>query len=169
MATELRTCRAHTPLGHALIGWTEAGIGLVHLDDDPGGGREVLQVHFRDAEVIETAAGPWAEAVVSALEGDPEAAAPLDPPGSAFQRRVWDKLAEIPRGETWTYTELTTTLGEPPTSARAVARACATNPIAVLVPCHRVLRADGDLGGYRWGLPRKRTLLDREGARRLLL
>lgn len=168
MADPIRIARTSTSLGHALIGWTDRGIGFVHLGDDPEAGLDVLQVHFRGAEPVEAEPGPWVDAAVRALEGE-ETEAPLDPPGSEFQRRVWDKLAEIPRGDTWTYTELTTALGEPPTSARAVARACATNPIAVLVPCHRVLRADGELGGYRWGLDRKRTLLDREGARRLLL
>jgi AraC family transcriptional regulator of adaptative response/methylated-DNA-[protein]-cysteine methyltransferase len=94
---------------------------------------------------------------------DPE---PLDVRASRFQRRVWDALCAIPRGRTRSYSELAAALGMP-RGARAVARACATNPVAVVVPCHRVVARDGGLAGYRWGVERKRALLDREGIQSL--
>ena len=86
---------------------------------------------------------------------------PLDPRGSVFQRRVWEELRKIPRGQTRTYRELAGAIGQP-TAARAVARACATNPAAVVIPCHRVVGSDGGLRGYRWGVGRKKKLLDGE-------
>jgi AraC family transcriptional regulator of adaptative response/methylated-DNA-[protein]-cysteine methyltransferase len=89
---------------------------------------------------------------------------PLDLTGSVFQRRVWDALRQIPVGETASYLDIARQLGQP-TAFRAVANACGANPLAVIVPCHRVLRQDGSLGGYRWGLERKRQLLDREAQR----
>jgi AraC family transcriptional regulator of adaptative response/methylated-DNA-[protein]-cysteine methyltransferase len=89
---------------------------------------------------------------------------PLDLTGSVFQRRVWDALRLIPVGETASYQDIARQLGQP-TAFRAVANACGANPLAVIVPCHRVLRQDGSLGGYRWGLERKRQLLDREAQR----
>ncbi|KAA0967908.1 methylated-DNA--[protein]-cysteine S-methyltransferase [Pseudomonas sp. ANT_H12B] len=89
---------------------------------------------------------------------------PLDLSGSVFQRRVWNALRQIPVGETASYREIALQLGQP-TAFRAVANACGANPLAVIVPCHRVLRQDGSLGGYRWGLERKRQLLDREAQR----
>ena len=86
---------------------------------------------------------------------------PLDLLGTAFQKKVWDALMKIPAGQTRSYAELATDLGHPH-SARAVANACGRNKVAVLVPCHRVIRGDGSLGGYRWGLPVKQRLLERE-------
>ena len=88
---------------------------------------------------------------------------PLDIQGTAFQAQVWRALQKIPVGKTATYTEIAAALGRPK-AVRAVARACAENKLALLVPCHRVIRRDGELGGYRWGLERKRALLAREGA-----
>jgi AraC family transcriptional regulator of adaptative response/methylated-DNA-[protein]-cysteine methyltransferase len=89
---------------------------------------------------------------------------PLDVRATAFQRRVWEELRKIPRGETRTYREVAEAIGEP-TAARAVARACATNPASVVIPCHRVVGSDGGLHGYRWGVRRKKKLLaaEREG------
>jgi AraC family transcriptional regulator of adaptative response/methylated-DNA-[protein]-cysteine methyltransferase len=86
---------------------------------------------------------------------------PLDIKGTAFQRRVWEALQRIPRGSTRTYSALARTIGVP-NGQRAVARACATNPVSILVPCHRVVREDGELAGYRWGVKRKQALLDAE-------
>jgi O-6-methylguanine DNA methyltransferase len=86
---------------------------------------------------------------------------PLDIRATAFQRRVWEALQRIPYGETRSYREIARALGHP-TAARAVARACATNPVSLVIPCHRVVRQDGGLGGYRWGIERKRGLLERE-------
>jgi len=88
----------------------------------------------------------------------------LDLRGSLFQKRVWNLLRQIPAGQTATYAELAEKLGQP-TAARAVARACATNPVALLVPCHRVIRSSGELAGYRYGLSRKKALLEREAER----
>jgi AraC family transcriptional regulator of adaptative response/methylated-DNA-[protein]-cysteine methyltransferase len=90
---------------------------------------------------------------------------PLDVQATAFQRRVWNELQRIPRGTTKTYMQIARALGSPK-SVRAVARACATNPVSVVVPCHRVIRTDGTLAGYRWGLQRKQKLLEREAATR---
>jgi AraC family transcriptional regulator of adaptative response/methylated-DNA-[protein]-cysteine methyltransferase len=86
---------------------------------------------------------------------------PLDVQATVFQRRVWQELQKIPRGATRTYTQVARALGKP-RSVRAVARACATNPVSIVVPCHRVIRTDGTLAGYRWGLERKQKLLERE-------
>ena len=88
---------------------------------------------------------------------------PLDVQATAFQRRVWEALRAIPYGSTRSYSEIAQSLGRPQ-AARAVARACATNPVSIVVPCHRVVRTDGGLGGYRWGLERKRALLAQEKA-----
>ena len=104
----------------------------------------------------------WLEELNHRLEGSkPRIDLPLDLQGTAFQRRVWNLLKKIPSGQTRTYSDIAKQLGEPK-SARAVARACATNSVAVIVPCHRVLRNDGSLGGYRWGLSRKVQLIGKE-------
>ena len=95
---------------------------------------------------------------------EPAAALPIDLQATAFQRRVWDELKAIPRGQTRSYGEIARRIGQP-TAARAVARACATNPVALVIPCHRVVAGSGKLCGYRWGVDRKRRLLEREGAR----
>jgi AraC family transcriptional regulator of adaptative response/methylated-DNA-[protein]-cysteine methyltransferase len=89
---------------------------------------------------------------------------PIDVQATAFQSRVWDALREIPYGQTRSYAQIAEAIGEP-RAVRAVARACATNPVAVVVPCHRVVKSDGKLGGYRWGVQRKRAVLDRERTR----
>src|SRR5262249_39757436 len=86
---------------------------------------------------------------------------PLDVGGTEFQRTVWEQLRRVPSGETATYADIARSIGRP-SAARAVARACATNKVALLIPCHRIIRGDGQLGGYRWGLPRKEELLARE-------
>ena len=105
---------------------------------------------------------PRVRAVADALAGN-EVQVPLALVGTAFQKRVWDALMKIPRGQTRSYAELAASLGAP-RAARAVASACAHNRVAVVVPCHRVIRGDGSLGGYRWGLDMKRGLLARETA-----
>jgi AraC family transcriptional regulator of adaptative response/methylated-DNA-[protein]-cysteine methyltransferase len=104
----------------------------------------------------------WVEQAVGLVEA-PQLGAelPLDIRGSAFQKRVWSALSRIPAGKTVSYAELATSIGAP-TAVRAVAAACAANPLAVAIPCHRVVRSDGALAGYRWGLERKRMLLARE-------
>jgi len=101
---------------------------------------------------------------VVAFIKEPKAALslPLDLRGTVFQRRVWNALCRIPPGETWTYTQLAESIGAP-RAVRAVARSCATNPVSLAVPCHRVIGADGQLTGYRWGVPQKRVLIEKEG------
>ena len=104
----------------------------------------------------------WAGAVVARMAGDEAERLPLDARGTAFQWRVWEALQRIPRGSTRSLREIARELGQP-SAARAVARACASNRLALVIPCHRVVREDGGLGGYRWGVERKRELLAREG------
>jgi AraC family transcriptional regulator, regulatory protein of adaptative response / methylated-DNA-[protein]-cysteine methyltransferase len=107
----------------------------------------------------------WISQVVALIETPSRGLnLPLDVRGTAFQQRVWQALREIPAGQTMTYTEVAERIGAP-TSVRAVAHACATNPAAVVIPCHRVIGKSGSLSGYRWGIERKRALLEREQAR----
>jgi O-6-methylguanine DNA methyltransferase len=104
----------------------------------------------------------WVNSILNHLNGrQPHLDLPLDVRATAFQWRVWQELLKIPYGSTRSYSDIARALGQP-TAVRAVARACATNPVSLVIPCHRVLREDGSLGGYRWGLERKQTLLDRE-------
>ena len=104
----------------------------------------------------------WVTAILAYLDGrEPDLALPLDIRATAFQRRVWQELQKIPFGQTRTYGEIARRIGQP-TATRAVARACATNPTALVIPCHRVIKEGGDLGGYRWGVDRKKVLLERE-------
>ena len=157
-----------SPLGHLLVGATDRGICCVQLGDRPA----VLEAGLRaeyPAATLEREPGPprpWVAAIRASLAGKAAgdvAALPLDVRATAFQRRVWDALRRIPVGETRTYTEIAHAVGAP-RGARAVARACATNPVAIVVPCHRVIRAGGALAGYRWGLGRQQALLAAEGA-----
>src|SRR2546421_12815896 len=104
----------------------------------------------------------WVQEIVQRIEGkQPRLELPVDLQATAFQRRVWQELQKIPRGTTRTYTQVARSLGNPK-AVRAVARACATNPVSIVVPCHRVIRGDGSLAGYRWGLSRKEQLLAQE-------
>lgn len=155
---------AQSYLGWVLVAATEQGICAI----DFGGSAEELKSgladHFPQAECIEGGAEfqGWVESVLAFLESPRHGSdLPLDIQGTAFQRRVWAALREIPPGQTVSYTELAERIGSP-NAVRAVARACASNKIAALIPCHRVVRADGALAGYRWGIERKRMLLDRE-------
>jgi AraC family transcriptional regulator of adaptative response/methylated-DNA-[protein]-cysteine methyltransferase len=102
--------------------------------------------------------------VVGQINGSNDEAVPVDAPGSLFQWKVWKALLEIPRGTTRSYGQIAADIGAP-SASRAVARACAQNRVAVLIPCHRVVRSDGNLGGYRWGTERKRKLLNAERSR----
>lgn len=155
-------------LGSILVASTDRGVCCVLLGDEPAALLSDLERRFPQAELV---GGDAAfEAVVARVVGEVESqpgraseALPLDLRGTVFQARVWRALQAIPAGATTTYSQLARSLGMP-TGARAVARACAENPLAVLVPCHRVVRGDGGLAGYRWGLERKRTLLAREAA-----
>src|SRR5512135_666218 len=168
-AQMIRYGMGETPLGFAFVATTDRGIcGLYPLDREdaaPGLGR--LRLEFPKAVLIEDHAA--VETILARLrgylyEGDPCSDLPLDPRGTPFQRRVWEALREIPRGETLTYGELAARLGLPG-AARAVGAACGANPISLLIPCHRVVRAGGAPGGYYWGLDRKLALLDLERGR----
>lgn len=153
-------------LGAVLVAATDKGICAITLGDDPAALLRDLQDRFPKAELIGgDAKFERLVAQVVGLVENPDAnpGLPLDIRGTAFQRRVWQALRKIPAGKTATYSEIARRIGAP-TSARAVARACATNAIAVAIPCHRVVRTDGSLSGYRWGIERKRVLLEREAA-----
>ncbi len=151
-------------LGRVLVAATERGICTVSLGDSEEALAAGLAAEYPAARVERdgAAVGSWVEAVLASLDGGPpEGTVPLDVGGTEFERRVWDALRTIPPGETRTYGEVARSIGRP-TAVRAVAAACAGNPVALVVPCHRVVRANGGLGGYRWGPARKRALLDRE-------
>ena len=151
-------------LGAILVAATDKGVCAILLGDDPEGLVHDLQDRFHAAQLI--GADRDIERVVATVIGFVEAPAlgldlPLDIRGTAFQQRVWQALCTIPAGSTASYSDIAQHLGMPK-AGRAVAQACAANPLAVAVPCHRVVRRDGALSGYRWGVERKRTLLDRE-------
>lgn len=165
--TEIRFAVAQCSLGSILVAASLRGVCAISIGDDPDALIRDLQDRFPNAELI--GADASFEALVAKVVGFVEAPKlgldlPLDVRGTAFQQRVWRALREIPVGETVSYADLAKRIGAP-RSARAVARACATNPIAVAIPCHRVVRQNGDLSGYRWGIERKRALLDKEKAR----
>ena len=157
-----------TALGLLLVALTERGICSVALGDDENALAGTLREEFPGAEIVRTvdARDRLVDAVVAHVEGRAVDVAdvPLDVRATAFQWQVWRALQRIPLGATRSYQAVATELGRP-TAARAVARACASNRVAVLIPCHRVIRGDGALGGYRWGVARKAALLAREGAR----
>ena len=162
--THIRFAVAESSLGALLVACSERGVCAIALGDDPDSLVRELQDRFPRAEL----AGGDAEferivARVVAFVEKPATGLdlPLDIRGTAFQQRVWQALREIPAGSTASYAEIARRIGAPQ-SARAVAGACAAIPLAVAVPCHRVVRNDGALSGYRWGVERKRTLLDRE-------
>ncbi|MCH8997546.1 MAG: methylated-DNA--[protein]-cysteine S-methyltransferase [Proteobacteria bacterium] len=155
-------------LGRLLVAATARGICFVSLGDADAPLVAALEAEFPEAEVIvrdEDAIAPALDELLAHLEGKtPHLSLPLDVRATAFQRRVWQELMAIPPSETRSYSEIAAALGLPQ-GQRAVGRACATNPVAIVVPCHRALRADGTLGGYRWGLDRKAALLRREAGR----
>lgn len=154
-------------LGQVLVAATPKGIAAVLLGDSKSALISDLQQRYPKAQL--DTGGPllhrWSDTVLEILEHPTlQHVVPLDVVGgTAFQRKVWKALRSIPPGQTRTYTELAKAAGQPQ-AVRAVASACAANPLAVLVPCHRVLRSDGGWGGYRWGLERKQQLLQQEGA-----
>lgn len=166
--TAIRFALGECSLGSILVASSERGVCAIMLGDDPQALLQALQQRFPRAELV---GGDTAfEALVARVVGLVEAPAlglelPLDLRGTAFQERVWRALREIPAGSTATYAEIAARIGAP-RSVRAVARACASNPLAVAIPCHRVVRSDGALSGYRWGVERKRTLLEREAMER---
>lgn len=162
----IRFATVETPLGWAMVAATDRGICMTALADDRDSLVAALRQRFPAAEIMADDAGleNWADRIVGFIT-DPSRTLdlPLDIQGTAFQAQVWRALQKIPLGKTATYTEIAAALGQPK-AVRAVAQACAANKLALLVPCHRVIRRDGELGGYRWGLERKRALLARESA-----
>jgi AraC family transcriptional regulator, regulatory protein of adaptative response / methylated-DNA-[protein]-cysteine methyltransferase len=157
---------ADTSLGKVLVAATQRGVSAVYLGESEKALAEELREEYPKAQILRASNGNegWLKEVVRRVEGNaPSMELPLDVLATAFQRRVWQELQKIPRGATRTYTQVANSLGKP-RSVRAVARACATNPVSVVVPCHRVIRSDGALAGYRWGLSRKEKLLEREAA-----
>ncbi|WP_082884081.1 bifunctional transcriptional activator/DNA repair enzyme AdaA [Achromobacter ruhlandii] len=161
---EIRFAVGQCALGALLVAASDTGICEIALHEDPEQLVRNLQDRFKAARLIgaDREFEQWMAAVVGFVE-NPSVGLhlPLDVRGTAFQRRVWEALREIPVGATVTYTDIAERIGSP-RSVRAVARACATNNIALAIPCHRVVRTDGSLAGYRWGIERKRELIERE-------
>jgi AraC family transcriptional regulator of adaptative response/methylated-DNA-[protein]-cysteine methyltransferase len=160
----IRFAVAESSLGAILVAQSQHGICTILLGDDPDGLVRELQDRFPQAEL--RGGDCDFEQLVAQVIGFVEAPGiglnlPLDVRGTAFQQRVWQALREIPPGQTVSYAEIAERIGSPK-AVRAVAQACAANPIAVAIPCHRVVRRDGDISGYRWGVERKRELLRRE-------
>jgi AraC family transcriptional regulator of adaptative response/methylated-DNA-[protein]-cysteine methyltransferase len=155
---------ADCPLGRLLLAATERGVCALYLGDADAPLESALAKEYPAARVErdDGRLTAWLGELLEHLRGRrPHLDLPLDVQATAFQGRVWEELRRIPYGDTRTYREIAERLGRP-TAARAVARACATNPVSVVIPCHRVVRRDGELGGYRWGLGRKQQLLDQE-------
>ena len=165
-AAQIRFAVGECSLGSILVAATDKGVCAILFGDDPEGLVRDLQDRFDKAELI---GGDSAfEALVARVVGFVEQPRlgldlPLDVRGTAFQQRVWQALREIPAGQTASYAQVAEQIGKP-SAVRAVAQACAANALAVAIPCHRVVRNDGALSGYRWGVERKRALLDREAA-----
>jgi AraC family transcriptional regulator of adaptative response/methylated-DNA-[protein]-cysteine methyltransferase len=151
-------------LGTILVAATDRGVCAVSLGENADLLLRELQANFTPTERAsnDPGFGAWMAAIIQCVEHPWEdCPVPLDLQGTPFQQRVWQLLREIPAGTTTTYTELAHRLGKP-NGVRAVGSACAANQVAVVIPCHRVVRRDGDLAGYRWGIERKRRLLQRE-------
>jgi AraC family transcriptional regulator, regulatory protein of adaptative response / methylated-DNA-[protein]-cysteine methyltransferase len=155
-----------TPLGTVLAAATDKGVCAVKLGAEASALQRLLRDEFSAAEIVSERM-PAIEARIRAfIEGEGSLArVPLDIRGTVFQRRVWDALRRIPRGETRTYSEIARTIGAA-AAVRAVGSACGANPVALMIPCHRAVRTDGGLGGYAWGLPVKERLLEVEKRRR---
>lgn len=152
-------CSFASPLGTVLIAATGKGLCSVKLGDDSAHLRDLLAEEFSAAELVQGDLKDLKSKILSFIEGEASLARlPLDIRGTVFQRRVWDELRRIPRGETRTYQEIARAIGAPD-AVRAVGSACGANPVALVVPCHRAVRTDGGLGGYAWGLKRKKKLL----------
>lgn len=163
-----------SPLGRLLVGATDRGVSALYLGESDAGLRAALRKEYPRADLQRDGSGrgarspgglgKWMRKILAHLQGqEPHLDLPTDVQATAFQRRVWEELRRIPYGATKTYREVARAIGRP-AAVRAVARACATNPVSVVVPCHRVVREDGQLAGYRWGIERKRALLEKEAA-----
>jgi AraC family transcriptional regulator of adaptative response/methylated-DNA-[protein]-cysteine methyltransferase len=155
---------ADCSLGKLLVAATERGICAVSLGDSDEALQAGLLAEYPAAEVYrdDTRLSSWVSAILDHLQGaQPHLDLPLDVKATAFQWRVWRELQSIPLGKTYSYSQVAAAIGQP-RATRAVARACATNPAALVIPCHRVVRENGSLGGYRWGVERKQALLAQE-------
>jgi AraC family transcriptional regulator of adaptative response/methylated-DNA-[protein]-cysteine methyltransferase len=164
IAAAIRYTCADSPLGRMLIAATERGICSIQFSGSDGELLEGLKREFPFAarKADEGGLQSWVRALLKRMRGrDLDSALPLDIRATAFQRLVWAHLQSIPFGVTRSYSQVAKAVGRP-RACRAVARACATNPVAVAIPCHRVVREDGSMGGYRWGIERKKALLEME-------
>ncbi len=163
---QIRFTLFKTPLGWMLLAATEQGVCWISLGDKAEELEAQLAVEYPHATRQRDDAGlaNWAKTLLAATSGMPgQIDLPLDTPGTPFQQQVWAVLRQIPYGQTRTYAQVAAAIGHP-SAVRAAAHAIATNPLAVLTPCHRVVRSDGGLGGYRWGVERKKQLLQVEEA-----
>ena len=165
---EISWATAQTPLGLILVGATDRGLCFVQFGESDRALLRDLQAQYRQATVCPLGEpkpalfNEWMDRLNHHLEGrQPDPGLPVHVRATAFQLMVWKYLQTIPPGAVQSYQEVASGIGRP-TAARAVARACASNPVAIVIPCHRVIRGTGELGGYRWGLERKRAVLDRE-------
>jgi AraC family transcriptional regulator of adaptative response/methylated-DNA-[protein]-cysteine methyltransferase len=161
---EIRFAIGQCSLGAILVARSERGVCAILMGDDPDVLVRDLQDRFAQARLVggDAAFEQWVAQVIGFVEVPRTGLhLPLDLRGTAFQQRVWQALRDIPSGQTASYTEIADRIGAPK-AVRAVAQACAANPLAVAIPCHRVVRSDGSLSGYRWGVERKRALLERE-------
>jgi AraC family transcriptional regulator of adaptative response/methylated-DNA-[protein]-cysteine methyltransferase len=161
---ELRFAVGQCSLGAILVAASEKGVAAILMGDEPAALTRNLQVRFPRAKLVAGDKGfkTLVAKVIAHVEAPATSLAlPLDVRGTAFQHRVWMALRDIPAGTTTTYAEIAKRIGAPK-AVRAVAGACAANPLAVAIPCHRVVRSDGGLSGYRWGITRKRSLLEKE-------
>ncbi len=164
VATVVRYTLANSPLGRMMIAATDKGICAIQFADSDVELQQGLMREFPFAtrRRDDAAMSEWRENLIRLIQGRAtNPSLPLDIRATAFQRQVWEALQKIPRGETRSYSAVAKKIGRPK-ATRAVARACATNPVAVAIPCHRVVREDGGLGGYRWGIERKEQLLELE-------
>ena len=153
-----------SPLGRMLVAATPRGMCAVRFGDTASELESELRAEFHAATLVrdEAALQRYTKPLLASLRGESVTIElPLDVRATAFQMKVWEKLREIPAGETRSYSEVAQGIGDPK-AVRAVARACASNPVALAVPCHRVVRSDGELAGYRWGVQRKKKLLKME-------
>ena len=154
-----------SPLGRLLVAATERGVCAVSLGDSDDHLEQTVRQDYPAATIErnDSALTPWMDAILAHLNGAAHPDLPLDVLATAFQWQVWQRLRAIPRGETRTYGQIAAAVARA-IAARAVGRACATNPVSLIVPCHRAVGGDGKLTGYRWGVERKRALLKRERA-----
>ena len=163
-ATGIRTEIAYTTvecdLGYLLIAATEKGICSVKLGDRSTDLSDSLKTEFKRATLIEADfhCREWSMQILQSIRAKTDLNLPLDICGTVFQQQVWQALQKIPYGETRTYRDIAIAINKPK-AMRAVGSACGANPVALIIPCHRVLRSDGGMGGYRWGIERKRKLL----------